>query len=64
MICSFSNLEQAQLDTVQKLEKELGKTMLAFSCNDVKPADLKGDELSKLQTAEKENGLVLIAVEG
>ena len=64
MICSFSNLEQAQLDTVQKLEKDVGKTMLAFSCNDIKPATLKDDELSKLQAAEKENGLVLVAVEG
>jgi hypothetical protein len=42
----------------------MGKTMLAFSCGDIKPASLTDDEISRLQAVEKEKGLVLVAVEG
>lgn len=63
MLCSLSKLESRGLDSIKSLEKELHRPLLAFSCHDLKPAELTTDELKKIQSLEKELGLALVAVE-
>jgi len=62
MLCSIAKLENDKLKAVQKLEKEVGKTLVAFSCHDVKPAELSNEQLSKIKETEKKLGLALVAV--
>ncbi len=62
MLCNIAKLEKDKLEAIQKLEKELGKTLVAFSCHDVKPAQLSDVQLSKIKTAEQKLGLALVAV--
>lgn len=64
MLCSLAtNVEQSKLQTITDLEKDLGKTLLAFTCHDLKPSALSSDELSKVQKVEKNLGVSLVAVE-
>lgn len=64
MLCSYANkMEENALKTITSLEQELGKTLLAFQCNDLKPTGLSESELAKLQEAEKELGVSLVAIE-
>jgi hypothetical protein len=63
MICSFSNLDEKTLSSVQNLEKETGTTLLAFSCADLKPTMLTAEQLAKIQKIEKELSLSLVAVD-
>jgi hypothetical protein len=51
-----------KVNEIQALEKEIGKTLLAFACHDVKATDLSADQLSKVQALEKKMGLSLVAV--
>ena len=62
MLCSISNLDKEKIDAVQKLEKELGKTLIAFSCHDIKTAELDASTLQRIQEVEKELSLSLVAV--
>jgi hypothetical protein len=62
VLCSLSNLDDDQLKRIKSLEKELDKRLLSFTCHDIKPAELKGNELNKIQNLESELGLSLVAV--
>ena len=57
-----TDMNDATLQTISDLENGLGKTLLAFKCHDLKPSSLTDDELIKIQEAEKEIGISLIAV--
>ena len=62
MICGLSeNLSKDDLKALTVLEHELGKTILAFSCADVKPADMTEEQISKIKDVEKKLGKYLIA---
>ena len=63
MYCTLAGLDQIQLDTVRSLEQQTGQTVLAWSCDEVKPAQLDPEVLSRLQEVEKKTGLILVAVE-
>lgn len=64
MICSLaSNVNESTLKSISDLEKDLGKTLLAFSCHDLKASSLSADELQKIQDIEKKMGVSLVAVE-
>lgn len=64
MICSLSsNVSESTLKTITNLEKELGKTLLAFSCHNLKPSTLSADQLKKIQALENKLGVSLVAVE-
>jgi hypothetical protein len=63
MLCSLSNLDPNKIDSIQTLEKETGKTLLAFSCKDIKPSMLTEEQLAKIQDLEKELSLSLVAVD-
>lgn len=63
MLCSYSNLNNDALNSIQALEKEIGKPLLSFSCQDVKSAILDQDALDKIQALEKDLSISLVAVE-
>ncbi len=63
MLCSLSTkLDQKTLDTVRDLEKELDKTLLAFSCYPANPADISQEQLARIQKVEKDLGISLVAI--
>lgn len=62
MLCSLSKIESTDLEAIQSLEKDIGKSLLAFTCHDVKPAEIKDEELAKISELEKKLGVVLVAV--
>lgn len=64
MLCSVAtNINDSTLKTITNLEKELGKTFLAFKCHELNPTILSAEELAKVQEVEKRLGISLIAVE-
>ena len=63
MLCSYSKLDESTLKSIQKLEAELGKTLVSFTCQDVKPAAIDDGALGKIQKLEKELSISLVAVE-
>jgi hypothetical protein len=58
-----TNLGSATLKDIQRLEKEIGYPILAFSFYDVQPAELDADKLTKIQEYEKDKCICLLAVE-
>lgn len=64
MLCSITtDVNESTLQAINDLEKGLGKTLLAFSCHELKPSALNAEELSKVQEVEKKLGVSLVAVE-
>lgn len=64
MLCSLANnINESTLKTIQNLEKDLGKTLLAFACQDMKPSTLSNEQLQKVQEVEKKLGVSLVAVD-
>jgi hypothetical protein len=62
MLCNLSKLDEAKLQEIRTVEQKVGKTLLAYNCYNVSPADLSSDEISQITEAEKKLGVVLIAV--
>ncbi len=64
MLCSLSpRLDEEALKAIQNLESETGKTLLAFTCHDLKPAMLDEGQLSKIQKLESDLNMSLVAVD-
>lgn len=65
MLCSLSTkLGSEDLMAITSLEQELGTPLLAFSCHDLRPAELTAPQLAKVQTLESRLGLTIVAVKG
>lgn len=63
MLCSLSTkLGDQELNAIKTLEKEVGHSLLAFSCHALKPAEVNTDQLAKIQTLENKLGISLVAV--
>lgn len=62
MLWSYSKLDDKQVRTVQELEKKLNVTILAFSGQDIKDAELKSDQLKQIEEVESKLGISLVAV--
>lgn len=62
MLCTFAHLEDKKLADLKSLEQKLGKTILAFSCNDVDVVPLKEEEISQIKQVEKVLNVSLVAV--
>jgi hypothetical protein len=56
------NLDNQTLEEIQRLEKEIGCPILAFSPKGVEPAELDESSLAKIRELEEKRGLSLIAV--
>jgi len=63
MLCSFSTLDNSNLEAIKALEKKLGQTLLSFSCHDIAPAVVDDEALAKISELEKKLGVVLVAVQ-
>ncbi len=64
MLCDLGRLEKRELDEVASLEKELGKTILAFRCYaDINPARVNDTDLARIREVEDRLKLSLVAVE-
>lgn len=62
MYYTIASLDKNKIETVQSLEKKLGKTLVAFSSRDVAVTTLKDDELAQIKETEKKLGVALVAV--
>ncbi|MCL5422367.1 MAG: hypothetical protein M1461_07845 [Nitrospirae bacterium] len=62
MLCTFAQLDREKLEAIQSLEKKLGKTVIAFSCQDIGITPLKEDEIAQMRDLEQKLGLALVAV--
>lgn len=62
MLCTFAQLDREKVEAIQSLEKELGKTIIAFSCKDISVSPLKDSEIARIRETEKRLGLALVAV--
>ncbi|MDI6886047.1 MAG: hypothetical protein QMD22_06845 [archaeon] len=64
MLCNFGKLTKSEQEAVESLEKELGKTILAYRCSiNVKPTDLTEKELNRIRKVEDKLNLSLVAIE-
>jgi len=63
MVCSFSNLSDQELSAIQQLENNIKKSLLAFSCHDLKISELSQEDLSSIQELENRLGMSLVAVD-
>ncbi len=62
MMCNLSSLKSEELLRINELEKELGTPLLAFSCRELKPAEISPEQLEKIKALETRLGMSLVAV--
>ena len=63
MLCSIATkLGEQELGEIEALEKELGMTILAFSCHPVDPAQADEGQLERIRQVEDRLGMSLVAV--
>jgi hypothetical protein len=63
MLCSLSTkLGETEIGQIDALEKELGVTLLAFSCHSVDPAGIDDAQLARISELEQKLGVSLVAV--
>jgi hypothetical protein len=62
MLCSLSRLDNEKIKSIESVEKQIGKTILAFSCHDTAPAQLTPEEIALIGETEKKLGVALVAV--
>ena len=62
MLCSLSRLDEAKVSEIQALEKDLGKTLLSFSCHDIQAAEIREEDLEKIKALENKLSVSLVAV--
>ncbi|MBL3592071.1 MAG: hypothetical protein JMJ93_01030 [Synergistaceae bacterium] len=59
MICTHADREGKKLEALQSAEKGMGRTLLAFSCQDLKAAPLSEEQLEHIKALEKALGVVV-----
>ncbi|HOD35470.1 MAG TPA: hypothetical protein PLR20_07665 [Syntrophales bacterium] len=64
MLCSYSNLNAGNLEEIKALEKEIGATLLSFTCRDISPTKIDETTLGKIKKLESRLGVALVAVKG
>ncbi len=63
MMCSVSTkIDDSALASITDLEKELGKTIVAYDCHSLSPSSLNDEQLKKLQDVESKLGCSLVAL--
>jgi hypothetical protein len=63
MICRLANLNKESLDAVRTLEKKMGTTLLAYSCEEASFETLNDEKLAQLKEEEQKLGVSLVALE-
>ena len=62
MLYSIASLDPAELEAVQKLEKQIGKRVLAMKPLEIEFDNLSEDDVAAIQMLEVDTGLVIVAV--
>ncbi len=63
MLCSLSTkLKPEALQAISALEKELATPLLAYSCHQIRTAEISPEHLTKIQALERKLGISLVAV--
>ncbi|WP_319508735.1 hypothetical protein [uncultured Methanolobus sp.] len=62
MLWSYSKIDESNVKTIEELEKKLNVTLLAFSGQDIKNAELTSENIEEINKLESELGLSLVAV--
>ena len=62
MLWSYSKIDNEKVEAIVELEKRLNVTLLAFSGQDIRNAELSSEELKQIEEAEGKLGLSLVAV--
>ncbi len=62
MLCTLANLEKEKISEIQSLEKNIGKTLIAFSCKDISLEPVKESELAEIKRLEQKLAVSLVAV--
>lgn len=62
MLWSYSKLDESTVKAIEELEEKLNVTLLAFSGQNIKNAELSSDALKQIEEAEGKLGLSLVAV--
>jgi hypothetical protein len=63
MLCSIATkLEESDVRAIESLEKDLGTTVLAFSCHALDAADLSPEQVERIRALEERLGVALVAV--
>ncbi len=64
MLCSLdTQMTPETHKQISALEQDLGRTLLAFRCHNLKPSELSERELQKIREVESSLGLSLVAVD-
>ncbi len=64
MLCSLdTQMTPETHKQISALEQDLGRTLLAFRCHNLKPSELSDSELQKIREVESSLGLSLVAVD-
>ena len=63
LLYSIAKLDEGQLESIQALEKKLGKRILAFKGHDIELAELGQEDLHLLEEMESKLGLSLVVLE-
>jgi hypothetical protein len=64
MLCGYSKLDLKNVEEIKALEKEIGATLLSFTCRDIAPARIDDATLGKIKQLEARLGVALVAVRG
>ena len=63
MLFNVARLDANALKSIQALEQEMGKTLIAFKGFEADPATVSEDELGRIQALESALGVALVAVD-
>lgn len=64
MLCSLATKMTADtIKVITDLERDMGKTLLAFQCHNLKPSELNESELQKIMEIESRLGISIVAVD-
>ena len=61
MDCTYATLDSGKLEKLQETETQLQRTLLAYDCRNMQPAELSPEQLKKIQELEKELGTLIVA---
>ena len=63
MLCSLATkLDQAQIQEISSLERELGVPILAFACHQMDAASIDTAQVDQIKELESRLGVALVAV--
>ncbi len=64
MLCSLANtVGDREIAEIRGLESRLATTLLAYSCQEARPAAMSPEQLAQIKDLEDKLGVALVAIE-